>query len=274
MKTKLIILIILLGLIIGGISYWFQPYNQMQLIGGFIMIMRCTGFFLGALILMLFIKKEPFLISLFFTFGIMLAYFARFFYDVTFWDSTSHSLAGIEVIVVQFLTIPFVFAGSFFASTFILLAKHKFKQAFVTIIAMLLVVLMMSIPILLIRHRSKFNRQIQDKTLDTTHVVQLYKKAIKKGNVEAISIIAVHPNLPDSIQKKLSNSEFIDVRKRIAFDTDSEEILRKLSVDKDWEVRLAVTINKLTPIEILNNLQSDTIEDVRNFANSAIQNRK
>ncbi len=274
MKAKLISLITLLGFIIGGMSYWFQPYNQMQLIGNYMMIIRCTGVFFGALILMFFIKKEPFQISLFLAFGIMLAYFARLIYDITFWDSTSHNLAGIEIIIVAFITIPFVFAGSFFASIFILLAKHKFKQAFVTIITLLLVVLMMSIPILLIRQKSNFNKKIEDKTLDTTQVVQLYKKAIKKGDVEAISIIAVHPNLPDSIQKNLSNSEFIDVRKSIAFDTDSEEIIRKLSVDKEWEVRLAVTINNLTPIEILNNLQSDTNEDVRNFANSAIQNRK
>lgn len=122
---------------------------------------------------------------------------------------------------------------------------------------------------------SKLNqKRLAYKTLDTVQVIALYEKMKRKGDIEAISKIAIHPNLPDSIKENLSNSEFMEIRRTIAFETDSEEILKKLSSDKEWEVRLAVATNKLTPLEIMDKLQSDTNENVRILANSMIQQRK
>lgn len=269
MNAKLKILVTLLGLIINAI-FWIFPNEGIITI----LIIWSTGAFLGASILMFLIKKQPLQISLFFSLGFLIALLLKIIYDTTFIDSTSHNLAGIAIILCVSFTIPFAIAGSFLVKIFILLANHKFKQAFLTMIIVLVVVLMIAIPVLLMKQKSNFQKKIKDKTLDTTQVIELYKKANKKGDIKAISTLSVHPNLPDSIQEKLSNSEIIDIRKSIAYDTDSEEILRKLAVDKEWEVRLAVAINKLTPIEILDNLQNDTNEDVRNIANSVIQQRK
>ena len=109
----------------------------------------------------------------------------------------------------------------------------------------------------MINHQLEENRS-EYKTFDSREVVELYEKIIEDGDVEMISKIAVHPNLPDSLKKKLSNSENMEIRRSIAYDTESEEILRNLAVDTDGEVRLAVALNKATPIESKLKLQNDT----------------
>lgn len=110
--------------------------------------------------------------------------------------------------------------------------------------------------------------------MDTNQVIKVYKKAIHRNNIRAIAAIAVHPNLPDSIQGKLSDSNIMEVRRSIAWSTKSQEILKNLSVDKNWEVRQAVAMNKSTPTEILNKLQTDNNEYVRDMANNTIQKRE
>ena len=105
MKSKITILIIIVGLIIGGISYWFQPYNEMTIFGSNIYLIWSIGAFLGALFLMIIFKKMPVQISLFLTLGVVIAVLLRIIYDTTFWDSTSHNLAGIEIILRKFIFI-------------------------------------------------------------------------------------------------------------------------------------------------------------------------
>ena len=151
----------------------------------------------------------------------------------------------------------------------VLFKKRKSKQVIISI----------AIGVALIlgtfKLESKLNqKRLAYKTLDTFQVIALYEKMNNKGDIKAISEIAVHPNLPDSIKEKLSDSEFMEIRRNIAYETDSEEILKKLSSDKEWEVRLAVATNKLTPNETMKKLQIDTNEDVRNIANSMVQQRK
>jgi hypothetical protein len=114
----------------------------------------------------------------------------------------------------------------------------------------------------------------ENKALGAVRVIQFYEKALKKGDVRAISSIAVHPNLPYLIKEKLSDSEFMEVRRRIAWETDSKNILRKLSMDKEFEVRMAVATNKLTPLDIVDKLQNDSNEYVKNTAFSMYQARK
>ena len=123
MKAKVKIWIIIVGLIIGGISYWFQPYNQTTVLGIHIYLILSVGAFLGALFLMIFINKKPSQISLFLTLGMTLAILARIIYDTIFWDSTSHSLAPFEIIIGALIIMPCAFAGSFLA----LLIKKIFK---------------------------------------------------------------------------------------------------------------------------------------------------
>jgi hypothetical protein len=151
----------------------------------------------------------------------------------------------------------------------LLFKKQNFKQVIISVaIGLALILITGGIEFQLRQKKLGFNN------LDAVQITELYEKASKEEDIEAISKIAMHPNLPDSIKENLSDSEFMEIRRTIAFETDSEEILKKLSSDKEWEVRLAVAINKLTPIETMNKLQIDKNEDVRNIANSMIQKRE
>ncbi|MBN2773131.1 MAG: hypothetical protein JXR31_02700 [Prolixibacteraceae bacterium] len=151
----------------------------------------------------------------------------------------------------------------------LLFKKQKFKQVIISVaIGLALILITWGIEFQLRQKNLGFNN------LDAIQITELYEKASKEGDIEAISKIAMHPNLPDSIQEKLSDSKFMEIRRSIAYETDSEEILIKLSSDKEWEVRLAVATNLLTPIETLNKLQIDKNEDVKNIANSMIQKRE
>jgi len=154
-------------------------------------------------------------------------------------------------------------------SVSVLFKKGKFKEVIISVAIGLIIVVTSSI----------LEFQLNKKrlgyfTLDTAQVIELYEKVKKDGDIEAIVKLAVHPNLPDSIQEKLSYSEHMEIRRNIAYETESEEILIKLSSDKEWEVRLAVATNKLTPIETMHKLQIDKNEDVKIIANSIIQQRQ
>ena len=147
--------------------------------------------------------------------------------------------------------------------------KNKYKRVIISIV--LGIALIWGI----FQLESKLNqKRLAYKTLDKVQIMALYEKVMEKEKIEDVLKIMEHPNFPDSILEKLSNSELTEIRKIVAYETDSEEILKKLSLDKQWEVRLAVATNKLTPIETMNKLQIDTNEEVRNIANSMVQQRK
>jgi hypothetical protein len=146
--------------------------------------------------------------------------------------------------------------------------KHRSKQVIIPLVIGFALVLTAR----LIEHQ--FEQRIKDyTTLDTAQVVELYEKVLKEGDVEFIAKIAIHPNLPDSIQQILSDSEIMEVRRSIAWDSKSEELLRKFSTDKEWEVRNAVATNKATPPDILKKLCGDSNEYVRNTADAMFQSR-
>lgn len=159
-------------------------------------------------------------------------------------------------------------------SALVLFSKHKSKRLIPYILIGFIIVLLTGIPELRKMQSSNLYELTEDMTLDSVQVVEILNKAIKKDDVRAISNIAVHPNLPDSIQLKLSDSEIMDVRRKIAWETDSKVILIKLSSDPEYEVRMAVATNKLTPLEIVYELQNDPHEYVKNTAFSMYQARK
>ena len=159
-------------------------------------------------------------------------------------------------------------------SIIVLFTHHKSKKVNISITIGLIFILIILVPEGFIRQRNNIIRKSEDKALDTTQVIKIYKKAINRKNKRAIAAIAVHPNLPDSIQEKLSDSKIMEVRRSIAWDTKSQKILKNLSMDKNWEVRQAVAMNKSTPTEILNKLQTDNSEYVRDMANTTIQQRE
>lgn len=159
-------------------------------------------------------------------------------------------------------------------SILVLFTKQITKRVFISLTIGLAIVLMIGIPNLLTMRKVSLYQLTENKTLDTTQVIELYEKVVAKGDVKAISNIAVHPNLPDSLQGILSDSEVMEIRRSIAWDTDSKEMMQKLSKDNEWEVRNAVATNKFTPLKILIELQSDTNKYVRNTASSMSEQRE
>ena len=122
MKNKARIVATLVGLIIGGIAYWFQPYNQSTVMGISMYLIMTAGAFFAALLLKLFVNEKSPKIALLVSLGVVIAVLARIIYDTTFWDSTSHNLAPIEIIICGIITIPCAFAGAYLG---LLLIKIK-----------------------------------------------------------------------------------------------------------------------------------------------------
>jgi uncharacterized membrane protein YccC len=111
MKNKLRIWITLVGLIIGGIAYWFQPYGQDTVLGINMWLIMSMGAFIASFLLMLFVNEKPPKIALLISLGVALAVLARIIYDTTFYDSTSHNMAPFEIIICGIVTIPSAFVG-------------------------------------------------------------------------------------------------------------------------------------------------------------------
>lgn len=118
MKNKVGIGITLVGLTIGGIAYWFQPYNQMTVLGLHIWLIMGIGAFLGSIVLILFLKGKPLKIAQFVTLGVALAVLARIIFDITFWDPTSHNLAPFEIIIAGIITFPSAIVGGYLGRLF------------------------------------------------------------------------------------------------------------------------------------------------------------
>lgn len=115
MKTKVTILITLVGILIGAISYWFQPYNQLNVFGVKTRVIWSLGAFFGSLLLYTLLNEKALKIALLVSLGVILAIIFRIIYDTVFWNSTSHNLAPFEVIGCGMVTIPSAFAGAYLA---------------------------------------------------------------------------------------------------------------------------------------------------------------
>ncbi|SFT90035.1 hypothetical protein SAMN04489724_2652 [Algoriphagus locisalis] len=156
----------------------------------------------------------------------------------------------------------------------VLFSKHKSKRLILYISSGLIIVLQTGITELRKIQSSNLYELTEDKSLDSTEVIKLYKKAKKKEDIRAISNIAIHQNLPSSFQERLSESEHIEVRRNIAWKTNSKQLLIKLSTDLEFEVRMAVASNKIKPLEIVYNMQNDPNEYVKNTAFAMYQARR
>ncbi len=113
MANKVRIGITVVGLIIGGIASWFQPYNQMKLFGLHIWLIMSAGAFLSSIFLILYLKEKPLKVALLVSLGVALAVVARIIFDLTFWDSSSHNLAPFEIIICGIITFPSAIAGGY-----------------------------------------------------------------------------------------------------------------------------------------------------------------
>ena len=125
MKNKVFIWITLAGLIIGGVAYWFQPYNQSTVLGINMYLIMSIGAFFASFLFKFFGNEKSPKIAMLVSLGIALAVLARIIYDTTFYDSSSHNLAPFEIIICGIVTIPSAFAGTYLG----LLVKKVKKQA-------------------------------------------------------------------------------------------------------------------------------------------------
>jgi hypothetical protein len=163
----------------------------------------------------------------------------------------------------------------FFLLTIYVILKKGFSNILLiqTIIS-LTVVLLISVPEYQKIKRSQLFDATNADNLSSSKINSLYLKASEKNDIIAISNLAGQKNISDSLELKLSDSKHMEIRRKIGWNSDSKLILIKLSKDKDYEVRMAVATNKLTPIEIVDSLQSDSNEMVKNTAFSMYQARK
>lgn len=105
---------ILLGLLAGAISTWFQPYNQLEIQGvDYRVIMSLT-----ALVLSFFYKlwttASTFTTGLYLAFGILLALVLRIIVDVIF-RSVDHDLWPLEIAIFGVIAFPSSFIGAYLA---------------------------------------------------------------------------------------------------------------------------------------------------------------
>lgn len=159
-------------------------------------------------------------------------------------------------------------------SVILLFTGYKSRSTLISFVAGTAVVFMVFIPGFLIRQRLNLYKKINDSSLSAIQVVEMCDKAVKKGNIKVLSAVAAHPNLPDSLLEELSDSEYMEIRRSVAWVTESDKILKKLSMNKEWEVRMAVASNKYTPLQIMYILQNDTNANVKNTASSMIRQRE
>ena len=115
MKKKNNSWIIVVGILIGAISYWRIPYEEMNLLDIQLWLLVGLGTLIGSLLLTLYFNQKPSKVALLITFGVVLSVIIRIIYDVTFWDSTSHNLAPFEVVIGGFQSFPMAFLGAYIA---------------------------------------------------------------------------------------------------------------------------------------------------------------
>tara|TARA_R110000787_G_scaffold223423_5_gene331809 strand:+ start:115 stop:507 length:393 start_codon:yes stop_codon:yes gene_type:complete len=112
MKNKINILIVVVGIMAGGLSYWFNPYDEMSLLGISIYKLMGAGAFLGSLILTLILNEKPWKIAILITTGIIIGIMCRIIFDGII-DSSTHNLLPFEIIIALFISVPSAFIGSY-----------------------------------------------------------------------------------------------------------------------------------------------------------------
>ena len=99
------------GFLAGVISFWFNPYNDTNLLGIPIYLVLAVCTFLASLLMTIFLKKSNWKIAMFVVIGVMVAFLGRFIFDMIL-DSSSHSLFGLEFIIVLGISIAAAYVGS------------------------------------------------------------------------------------------------------------------------------------------------------------------
>jgi hypothetical protein len=124
MKNNNAIVTTLAGILIGGLAYWFQPYNQSTVSGISIWAIMGIGTFLGTLLLMIFLHEKASKIALLVTLGVIIGIIARISYDLAFLDSSAHNLFPLEILFSGIITVPSAFIGVYFGT---LIKKYVYR---------------------------------------------------------------------------------------------------------------------------------------------------
>ena len=116
------ILIILIGIIDGVLSYWFNTSdNESRVLGIpsfiFVLMLMGSGAFLGSLILTLILNEKPWKIALLITAGVIIGIMCRIVFDVVN-DLSTHNLFPIEIIMALVIIVPSAFIGSYLSQLF------------------------------------------------------------------------------------------------------------------------------------------------------------
>lgn len=109
--------IIVVGIIAGVFSYWFNGYNQLTAFGINIYLLLAILSFIGAFMLSLIIHWRVATIALLLSFGVILAISGRVIFDLLR-DPTSHNLFPFEMLISLAVSFPCSFVGSFLASLY------------------------------------------------------------------------------------------------------------------------------------------------------------
>jgi hypothetical protein len=107
-KKKIVKLIILVGIMVGGLSYWFNPYDELSLLGISIYKLMGAGAFLGSLSLTLILNK-PWEIALLITTG-MISIMCRIIFDGI--NDQVH-IFSFRNNSSSFISVPSAFIGSY-----------------------------------------------------------------------------------------------------------------------------------------------------------------
>ena len=118
MKTKVFAGLALIGLLIGGISNWPIPYDELNMSNTVYWLFVSLGSLSSAFLCALFIKEKPWKIAFLITLGVVVSTIFRIIYDTLIWDSSSHNLAPFEVIFSVFQALPFALIGAYFSLLF------------------------------------------------------------------------------------------------------------------------------------------------------------
>ena len=101
-----------MGLLAGALSTWFQPYNQLEVMGVDYRIIMAIAALVLAFFYKLLFRSGTVNTGLFIGYGIITALFIRIIIDVIK-DPTDHNLWPIEVAIFVVIAFPSAFVGAY-----------------------------------------------------------------------------------------------------------------------------------------------------------------
>lgn len=113
MKNNESLWVTIVGMIVGGISYWFNEYNIMEIGGISIYLIMGVGSLIGSMLMQYRYKLKPVKSAQFISLGVIFSVLIRIIFDTAFVDSTSHNLAPFEVIIAATIAFPCALIGAY-----------------------------------------------------------------------------------------------------------------------------------------------------------------